>query len=931
MNLKIDKNCTKHLPKGTILSQRYEIMGVLGEGGFSITYSAIHIIMKKTVAIKEFFNSEYLYRDVRISEELQLLNSDYAPMLQHDVDRFISEAHTLSKFSDVRSIVHVTDFFLENNTAYMVMDLVNGETLDVLLRQGVRFTWDDISRKTLPLMEELSKIHKEGMIHGDIKPGNIIVSEDGSFTLIDFGNAVSFISDAAHSVYLTEGYAPIEQYRKKGKLGPYTDIYALSAVIYQCLTGIIPESSIQRTILDELRQPSAMDIVVPSSFETIIMKGLQCEPEERWQNISDFCKELKALLPSHNKRNRLLCIFLGVASFILIPAIIYCLSHLAELKVRFALLNGQATTFKLSSPSTMSAKEFADVIKQIEERADTLAGKHNYLLDMESSEVTLTIPDKYLVETDDWDKQQILSVIFAFSGNWLIHTPDMTQFSELTSDNIDSVHLHYGHVPTYTKSGENAFFYEPVDWTSEEECYYLELKVDDEISDFLADVLPESGYLFVVSAHFEEELDNSPYFFSWVAKGDRNTIYFPLGAVGTESLAETIQLMFISKGYKSGLKLVENIGSQQNTNSGKQDTNFSEQVVEISCSINNKKDFNYILQLCEGQLELLGIPNEVIEDDSSIKVRIPVEKTNSLINNFLFGASTALTTIWGEYVCAISSQDEIGEIEIYEENDDIYLAISDLNNVSFSGPIDVSPEQLFLCINQVRVGILTSVDSDSKELTFRLLLPKKSENEMISSLIMAKYIYNIIISEDKILDSKTLSWFDKDGREIFGDEIPDINPGLDIERFSVLFDAVSELGGEAKYSPDPYDERITISFEHWNGDFPEDALAMIEKIYKEQELDKNICPTVTFVIKSWYHGNPVGIEVYFVEETQSRSVIAISGTVECEDEAILNTAKMYIENSQILNTDKNRTMDKDSFGGYYTDTDWRYVKSAPIY
>ena len=570
------------LPKGTILLNRYEITDVLGEGGFSITYVAFDYSMKTDVAIKEYFNRDYMYRDVRISNEIQVLDSDDCIQFQHGLDRFLSESRIISKLSHTHGIVHINDIFKENKTAYLVMDLIDGSSLETILQNGTCYSWDDISRKMLPLIKTLSEIHKKGILHRDIKPGNIIVNKDGSFSLIDFGAALPLTCDETHSVYLSEGYAPKEQYLHKGKLEPSSDIYSLCAVIYRCITGTIPESSLQRTILDELPSPTAIGFKIPIAFENILMKGLQVEKESRWQNMDDLYNEISAQLPVSKTPSKFFYSFLGIASFTFILLLIYCVSHFPELKVRLAMTQGDATTFRVSAPSTMTSKEFTSAIEIIEVRAESLAGKRNYLIDKAPSDVILTIPNKYLPETEDWNRTDILRFLFSYSGKWLLHKLDMTQYFTLSSDDVNMVTLKYGYLPVKTQSGDSNFYNGPIDWASEKESYYLEFDLGEEASKFLGNALKDSGYNFLVSAHYEKEVCTTSYFFDWIAKGDGKTIYFPLGQVGTKDFAETFALLFSKKGYAQSLAFTKNCSTHLKNKERENKPTFSEATADLA-------------------------------------------------------------------------------------------------------------------------------------------------------------------------------------------------------------------------------------------------------------------------------------------------------------------------------------------------------------
>ena len=140
----------------------------------------------------------------------------------------------------------------------------------------------------------MDEVHKQGLIHRDISPDNIMLLENGKVKLMDFGAARDYteFGEKSLSIVLKPGYAPEEQYRTRGIQGPWTDIYAYSATLYKCLTGITPEESMQRVIEDSLKSPSDLGLKIPAGMEYAIMKGLAVFQKDRYQNLKDYCQDL---------------------------------------------------------------------------------------------------------------------------------------------------------------------------------------------------------------------------------------------------------------------------------------------------------------------------------------------------------------------------------------------------------------------------------------------------------------------------------------------------------------------------------------------------------------------------------------------------------------------------------------------------------------
>ena len=209
------------------------------------------------------------------------------------MERYIREARTLSKFHDLHGIVDIRDFFHENNTAYLVMEYLKGPTLEEHIKQYGRMKPEYVFQIMKPVMRSLEKIHQAGMVHRDISPDNIMLS-DGCIKLIDFGAARLANNDNNKSltVVLKRGFAPEEQYRSNGKQGPWTDVYAICATIYYMLTGKKPPESIERTYEDTLQSFDELEIPVDKEKSDALMKGLAPIYQNRYQSIRDLCNDL---------------------------------------------------------------------------------------------------------------------------------------------------------------------------------------------------------------------------------------------------------------------------------------------------------------------------------------------------------------------------------------------------------------------------------------------------------------------------------------------------------------------------------------------------------------------------------------------------------------------------------------------------------------
>ena len=282
------------VPLGSILDGRYLIGKVLGIGGFGITYLGYDLTLDYKVAVKEYLPSGFATR-AEDHYKLTVTSSSQQQAYDEGLDKFLSEARTLAKLHGTHNVVSVQDFFKENNTAYFVMEYVDGESLkDYLDKTGGRISYEAASNILLPIMKALSEVHAHGVIHRDISPDNISITSSGEPKLLDFGAARSaYAENKSVSVILKHGLAPIEQYSNHGKLGPWTDVYAMGATFYRCITGILPPESVERIHADTIKTPSSMGIVIPPNAELALMKALAVNPESRFASIDQFIDALK--------------------------------------------------------------------------------------------------------------------------------------------------------------------------------------------------------------------------------------------------------------------------------------------------------------------------------------------------------------------------------------------------------------------------------------------------------------------------------------------------------------------------------------------------------------------------------------------------------------------------------------------------------------
>ncbi len=249
---------------------RYEIVSVLGQGGFGITYRARDVQLGREVAIKEYLPSALAIRQdgVTVLPRTTKMADDFG----WGRDRFVTEGRTLASLHRATAIVHVFDYLEANGTAYIVMELLSGATLEDRINKNGKLTSEEVERILWPLLDGLEQVHSAGFLHRDIKPANILLDATGNPTLIDFGASRAAMAgrSTALTAIFTPGYAAAEQ-MTSAKQGPWTDIYGLSATLYHAIVGRTPPSAFDRMLSDTYEPLSQ---VKPAGFSPGVLAGV---------------------------------------------------------------------------------------------------------------------------------------------------------------------------------------------------------------------------------------------------------------------------------------------------------------------------------------------------------------------------------------------------------------------------------------------------------------------------------------------------------------------------------------------------------------------------------------------------------------------------------------------------------------------------------
>ena len=283
-----------HLDPGSLLNGRYLIGRTIGAGGFGITYIAWDMVLDKKVAIKEYFPTELCTRMLG-ENEVCAYDGEKTYQFEAGLNSFVDEALRLVKLNNLPNIVHIYDSFAANYTAYIIMEYVDGKTLMDLLKESGPMPYEKVVEYIVPVLDVLERVHAEGMVHRDIAPDNIKINHNGEVVLLDFGSARNATSQNSKSlsVLVKPGYSPWEQYRSQGNQGPWTDVYAIGAVMYHLITGKLPQDSSERIVNDELKTPTEMGYPIPKNIENTIMNALNVKLEFRIQSAKEFADALR--------------------------------------------------------------------------------------------------------------------------------------------------------------------------------------------------------------------------------------------------------------------------------------------------------------------------------------------------------------------------------------------------------------------------------------------------------------------------------------------------------------------------------------------------------------------------------------------------------------------------------------------------------------
>ena len=310
-----------HLQPHTILKGQYLVGCALGEGGFGITYIGWDMFLHIPVAIKEYFPSGVVIRDQGQHTVSVFAGKDEESFLQGR-SSFFREAQKVAKFDNNVGVVSVKNCFLENGTAYIIMEYISGINLGAYAElHGGKLTFTETLKLLRTPILTLEELHRASTWHRDISPENLMLAKDGKVKLIDFGSAMESDREKKTRVLMIRaGYSPVEMYSSTGEDGPYSDVYSMAATIYKLITGVTPPPATDRLDNDPLVPPSALGVKdISHAQEAALLKGMAVQVKSRYQTMEEFFdglygKNVPAPAPSqHQKR-----LMIGIAALLVL-------------------------------------------------------------------------------------------------------------------------------------------------------------------------------------------------------------------------------------------------------------------------------------------------------------------------------------------------------------------------------------------------------------------------------------------------------------------------------------------------------------------------------------------------------------------------------------------------------------------------------------
>lgn len=401
------------LAPGTVLQKRYVIGVSIGLGGFGITYKAFDAVLRTIVAVKEFYPAGLVNRGGG-EKKVGIFSGEKKAEFKRQLARFLEEARNMALFSKEQDIVNVYDYFVENQTAYIIMEYVDAPLLKDELKKR-RFSQEEAGGYMLAILEALEKVHKHNIIHKDISPDNIFLTGEDSIKLFDFGAARLQGAERTEAVVVKAGYTPPEQYTSGDVQSLCMDIYAAGAVFYEMLTGVKPIDSRDRVMKDELKELKDYGIRTDEYLQRIIFKAMALDPRLRFQTAGEFKQALihhkKVRIPQEEirKNKRIKRILAAVLAVVVLAAGTIVTLNLTVFsgrgKIDVSKLKEEEISVWISSPDEESGAGLIQTLSESVQRVcpqihlDAKAiSREDYVLMLQEAVETDSLPDVFCTD-----------------------------------------------------------------------------------------------------------------------------------------------------------------------------------------------------------------------------------------------------------------------------------------------------------------------------------------------------------------------------------------------------------------------------------------------------------------------------------------------------------------------------------------------------
>lgn len=873
-----------YLQQGTVLDDKYQIGKVIGHGGFGITYEGVISSHTRTkVAVKELFISEYMCRDAKSSDEVLLIDECYRSAFEKAKEDFLKEAIILGIMNKEPAVVNVIDRFKANGTAYIVMEYVEGMTLLQYWKEHGNFQDKEIFKKVLPLISTLRKVHDNQVIHGDISPENIMVQEDGTLKLIDFGSAGNYMSREMALKTVKDGYASAEQYTKDGATGPWTDIYSLCATIYFCITGKVPESAAQRTLYDELEKPSELGVKIEDGLEQILWKGISVDAKERYQTMEELETELRKVIPEEKRKLPVMVKAVGAAvlATVLITASAVGYEYYKE-KNKF---NGIETQKAVLVPDEeMTVSNFVEARRIVEERIQILAGETPYSIE-EDEDGCLSIITALSV-FENYDAQAFYDMMI--SGVWNTEIGKYVESSgtylrcDIDNEDFVSVALQLGANDNMT--AEQSELIHP------EANRYIYLVLTDEKAKEIREVFPQESILnLYMDFRAEEEIHDS---ISVSLSEDGKEMYLYGNFIQKGNFGDLLTYNLSHQTYEQPFRLYCEITADWESPDDsmltgeyqRREGEISDPAVTVSYSQNDQSALNlskgewaYILVNLKERLDQFKIPYAIgaeKDDARQIVLKMEAADTNAFVLNSLMekGHMVTIAGRWKVYGTPVSPQNTSMELIHSQEEGYQYLVRLDKENwknfQKFTEELLASGiNELFIRLGEYYVAQCTIEEpvTDGRIIFDHLC----DENE---SMITEENRYLFDYLSTFALDTSGFANYELD-KVVFTDAKGEIDVEQKFQEEEYITDFAEEFLEKAVslYPQITYETEfemrnngvsICLNLD-MSDSFVDRSLEMIERIYRECGMQEGWLDNITFTLTRENAEDAESAQIYF--------------------------------------------------------------------